>query len=91
MNLYDWLWSHRRIYTHKQFADKLNVTPAYLSRVVNLKTQPSIRLAKEIQTLTGGQVKWHDLVDQYRDHIEKNRDMKTFDKNIDPRVEKEDL
>lgn len=72
MNLYDWLWSHRRVYTHKEFAKKLNISPSYLSRIINLKDKPSSALAKDIEKLTNGEVLWHDLIDHYDDHVQKN-------------------
>ena len=59
MKLSDWLKS--KGITAKEFAERLNVTPPTISRIVNEKSEPSIGLAVKIQAATRGKVKITDL------------------------------
>ena len=64
MDLRTWLWDHRVLYTHTEFAKKLNITRHYLSRVIHGKTRPSPKLAMKIQELTDDSVKWYELIEK---------------------------
>ncbi len=64
MDIRNWLWNHRILYTHTEFAKKLNITRHYLSRVIHGKTRPSPKLAMQIQNLTHGEVKWYELIEK---------------------------
>lgn len=76
MKLFYWLRENKRFIKHHEFAEKLGISLTYLSRIVNCKQSPSVRLAKRIQEITNGQVKWHEIIDQVSEEIEKNRSTK---------------
>ena len=62
-SLRDYLWINRSRFTAEEFAERLGVARAYFSRVVNGKAIPSISLAKKIEKESGGEVKWHELME----------------------------
>lgn len=64
MTLAEWLFKNRKNLTHGDLARKLNVSRAYFSRIVNYKYIPSVKLAKDIQEATNGELIWHEIIDQ---------------------------
>ncbi len=63
MSLREYLWQNRWRFTQKEFADRLKITPTYLSHVANGGVIPSMALAKKIELETAGAIKWHELMD----------------------------
>jgi transcriptional regulator with XRE-family HTH domain len=64
MTLAEWLFKNRKNISHRDLARKLKVSAPYFSRIVNYKYVPSVKLAKEIQEATNGEVIWHEIIDQ---------------------------
>lgn len=53
-----------RNYTYAEFADKVHVSRARLSRIVNYRDCPSYQLAKRIEEETGKKVSGWDLMEK---------------------------
>ena len=63
MLLKDYLLNNKKRCNARQFARQCKVTPEHLSAIVKGKKVPSFELAKRIERVTEGQVRWHELVD----------------------------
>lgn len=64
MDFDDYLNSIRKKMTRGQFACYVGITPAHLSSVIHGRTRPSMCLARRISDISGGIVKWQDLMER---------------------------
>jgi plasmid maintenance system antidote protein VapI len=69
--LREYLWENRFNITAREFSKKLDIHHETLSRIVHGHQPLSMSLAKKIEEATGGQCKWHEIMDQY--HTERSR------------------
>ncbi len=59
MNLEEYLKKHSL--THKEFGEMIDVSPSYVTRIVNGKKNPSLALMRRIIDFTNGEVTVGDL------------------------------
>lgn len=60
MHLDEYLFRNK--ITQRKFADEIDITSAYLSHIINGVHVPSVKLAKNIEEKTQGQVGWVELI-----------------------------
>lgn len=60
-------------FTKKEFAKRLGVSAAFLSKIISLQQAPSAKIAYKIQKLTDGQVSgWNLIFNFYEEESKKN-------------------
>jgi DNA-binding XRE family transcriptional regulator len=67
MELWQYLAQQKHIdsnMTNRSFAKRVGINHATLSRIMNYKHCPAVRLAKKIAEATDHKVLWYDLLDR---------------------------
>ena len=60
MTLREWLFYNRKMI--KDMAKDLEINPLYLGQIKNGRHKPSVKMAKQIERYTGGEVSYLDLI-----------------------------
>ena len=64
-----WLILHNMEF--REFAEIIDCTPTYLSRIIHGHARISRRLARDIERATNGDVKARDICDRFKDKPER--------------------